>query len=172
MLHELVPPRAAVLPLPAEGRSLMPHEEEGTGVMEGLRDFGFAPGDYLCWCGRCQGVFHGDKRAIRCKTCAQLASSIRRAGERNPMGIMNWLMDHVFDREGAREWRETCAEFDHLSAQTEAICRYVEKTVDVEGVRDRHPHLAAMYPDMFERKYFHADGTPILRRASHGDTRK
>ncbi|SER27254.1 hypothetical protein SAMN05216548_11452 [Faunimonas pinastri] len=38
-----------------------------------LVSFGFASGGYWCRCGTCAEPFEGDKRAFRCKPCAQKA---------------------------------------------------------------------------------------------------
>lgn len=43
-----------------------------------LRDYGYAPGSYRCWCGMCAYGFDGDKRAIRCKSCAEKSARGRK----------------------------------------------------------------------------------------------
>lgn len=35
------------------------------------KKYGYAPGDYRCKCQRCGDEFDGDKRAYRCKRCAE-----------------------------------------------------------------------------------------------------
>lgn len=39
--------------------------------------------------------------------------------------MLNWLMDHVFDREGARLWKEECARFDENSRMIDDLDKRV-----------------------------------------------
>lgn len=43
------------------------------GNAEHLQPHGYAPGDYQCRCGKCAGLFIGDKRAVRCRVCAEIS---------------------------------------------------------------------------------------------------
>lgn len=54
-----------------------------------LLDFGYAPGVYAFHCLDCDQEDIGDKRAIRCKTCAQKALSALKASPRREPEIMD-----------------------------------------------------------------------------------
>jgi len=43
------------------------------GGVPDLRAFGYAPGNYFCYCGSCGEQHTADKRASRCLTCAEKA---------------------------------------------------------------------------------------------------
>lgn len=66
--------------------------------------------------------------------------------------IMNWLMDHVFDPEGYRQWQEACRKFDQKCAQIDALAARAEHLglmPDPQEVAKRNPDLAARYPALF-----------------------
>jgi hypothetical protein len=44
---------------------------------EDLRQFGYAPGDYLCLCKICHSQYPGDKRSWNCEKCAAWLDAIR-----------------------------------------------------------------------------------------------
>lgn len=56
-----------------------PHNDPAVG-WEHLKAYGYAPGNYMSQCHRCERVVSGlDKRAITCLPCAQLRHSERDA---------------------------------------------------------------------------------------------
>ena len=46
--------------------------------MTDLRAFGYAPGNYMNRCCKCQQEFQGDKLARTCLSCAELLSDLQR----------------------------------------------------------------------------------------------
>jgi predicted house-cleaning noncanonical NTP pyrophosphatase (MazG superfamily) len=96
------------------------HIERPEAAVEHLRTYGYAPGGYLCRCAEenCEsydgirqldetprlGTFIGDKRAWRCRPCAEklLAESLARKSD-EPVRMPQLVRDKMVPREGYNE---------------------------------------------------------------------
>jgi hypothetical protein len=59
------------------GRFAPTSREAAAAEGEDLRQFGYAPGDYLCLCKICHSQYPGDKRSWNCEKCAAWLDAIR-----------------------------------------------------------------------------------------------
>jgi hypothetical protein len=60
--------------------------------------------------------------------------------------ITTWLMNHVFDREGARHWREIEVEWTITTRRVRELERQVQGAMDVPAVEAR---IRKQYPELF-----------------------
>jgi hypothetical protein len=56
--------------------------------------------------------------------------------------MLNWLMNHVFDRKGYAAMERELTTFEELSREVEALNAHPMVTsIDVKGIAARYPHL-------------------------------
>lgn len=60
--------------------------------------------------------------------------------------MMRWLMDHVFDREGARRWRRLDAEWIETRKRIRELEARMHAVMDVAAVEAR---LRRQHPELF-----------------------
>lgn len=98
-----------------------------------LLQYGYAPGNYQCYCARCGGDFIGDKRATGCKSCAmQLAYQPDKGKEIDELRAQ-LEENHARAEEIIKSRDNTIARFHAGIAELLDSMRPAEKPVDAEA---------------------------------------